>query len=171
MLIDRELSRYKKEDIDPNSNALFDIQGHRHPQLLYITARAAFRVYGPCRFALSWLRRAHQANKQVLPFILGDQPTVTRDDYATSFHTDMYKPTWAETPGAVDRLRLSIEDVQRRPCDGIGCSKVEDSPRAFKCCGGCKVTHYCGVGCQKSDWNEGYHKAWCRKKPAGSATR
>lgn len=42
-----------------------------------------------------------------------------------------------------------------------GCGATESIPKSFKCCGGCKVVHYCSVDCQKKDWRCGHREA-CR---------
>lgn len=104
----------------------------------------------------------------MLPFLLGGTSTGIHP-WTTGFHSGMYNPTWAATPGALDWLRDSAVDVELRACDGIGCKKVEEKPKAFKACGRCKFTYYCGVECQKSDWKTGNHKSWCATMPQASS--
>lgn len=147
------------------------MQGHRHSELLYTSALASFQVYGPCEFALSWLRRAHQANKHVLLFLAGNAiPKLDIDDYmgwgwAAKFHGQLAHFTWSRAPGALDWLKANADGLSRRACDGLGCKKVEDKPGGFSTCGKCKVSQYCGVACQKSDWVAGGHKGWCGLRP------
>ncbi|KAJ7770399.1 hypothetical protein B0H14DRAFT_3164888 [Mycena olivaceomarginata] len=57
-------------------------------------------------------------------------------------------------------LRRSSSAQQLKICDNLECSKVGPSS-LFKRCSGCYAFYYCSTDCQKADWHEGSHRAYC----------
>ncbi|KAJ7677097.1 hypothetical protein DFH06DRAFT_618443 [Mycena polygramma] len=59
------------------------------------------------------------------------------------------------------RKRFDSDDyAATTACDNVLCGQIMEKHR-FRRCSGCHSANYCSIDCQRSDWNEGQHRAVC----------
>ncbi|KAA8894429.1 hypothetical protein FN846DRAFT_415507 [Sphaerosporella brunnea] len=169
------LTRFRKADLDPGSPPPVELQPYPHFDLLHTMALAAFLVHdGPSTFALSILRRAYHANPFLSRMVRREeQVRVEGSDYAGKqlaqegmLYVHRFIRIWVNVPGLEDWLKTCKDDVEMRQCDALGCKNMEDSEGRLSVCARCRQAWYCGVECQKKDWNAGGHKRRCKPPTA-----
>ncbi|KAI5839759.1 hypothetical protein DFP73DRAFT_587413 [Morchella snyderi] len=184
-LASKELKRYAQADFDPASPPPMNLEPHPQSRLLFHLAFASFNLYGTCVFTTSILRIAHHSNPYYYPLLLAgvshsikaydlrglcfslqprglhDNFTGVRVDDAAEYHM-RNKELWG---GKIVKGWLAgcEEEVKRRACDAIDCGKVEERVGMWGMCARCKEWWYCGLECQRRDWEAGNHKKVCKE--------
>ncbi|KAA8895436.1 hypothetical protein FN846DRAFT_339213 [Sphaerosporella brunnea] len=167
-----QLDRYSKEDLDANQPLQIKVQNLGHASLIFTSALACFRIFGPCTLSTSWMREGNKANGHVVDMLLAavetwpsgpnQSPRGLGSEPEAMDYIFFGKKLWeGEEPR--EWVRSIADEVAKRECSARDCRKVEAHRGEYKVCSGCRASWYCGTECQANDWKIG-HKRRCKEE-------
>ncbi|CCX13093.1 hypothetical protein FPQ18DRAFT_392507 [Pyronema domesticum] len=164
--------RYTKEDLDPSKPLQLKVQNLGHASLIFTSALACYKIYGPCTLSTSWLREGFMANSHVVNLLLTDSstwpsgpnqnPRGLGSEPEAMDYIFFSRQLWQDED-SLKWVRDCAAEVQKRECSARECRKVEAEKGEYKMCSGCRASWYCGTDCQAADWKSG-HKRRCKEE-------
>ncbi|KAJ6564477.1 hypothetical protein B0H19DRAFT_1068022 [Mycena capillaripes] len=94
------------------------------------------------------------------------KPLASKKSFQPFLESSMWKQFVAMAEPRIAILHGGESELQHlKACDNAKCCKIGDR-NAFQRCSGCLGFYYCSPECQKLDWSDGDHHAYCGAHPS-----